>query len=79
VHNIRIERLWVDVTRGFGTKWKVFFQMLESNHGLDLDKDAHIWLLHFLFLGYINSDADAWMRAWNMHTLSHQGDRHITQ
>ena len=52
--------------------------MLESNHGLDVDKDAHIWLLHFLFLGYINIDADAWMRAWNMHTLSRQGDRHLS-
>ncbi|KAH8976525.1 hypothetical protein EDB86DRAFT_3068951 [Lactarius hatsudake] len=71
VHNIRIERLWVDVTNGFGSKWK-------SNHGLDVDKDAHIWLLHFLFLHYINTDADAWMRAWNMHTLSRQGDSHLS-
>ena len=81
VHNIRIEvieRLWVDVTKGFGSKWKIFFQILESDHGLDVDKDAHIWLLHFLFLGYINIDADAWMRAWNMHTLSRQGDRHLS-
>jgi len=78
VHNIRIERLWVDVTNGFGSKWKSFFRMLESNHGLDVDKDAHIWLLHFLFLGYINSDADAWMRAWNMHILSRRGDRHLS-
>ncbi|KAH8995525.1 hypothetical protein EDB86DRAFT_1097220 [Lactarius hatsudake] len=78
VHNIRIERLWVDVTNGFGSKWKVFFRMLESNHGLDVDKDAHIWLLHFLFLHYINTDADAWMRAWNMHTLSRQGDSHLS-
>ncbi|KAF8259272.1 hypothetical protein EI94DRAFT_1616616, partial [Lactarius quietus] len=78
VHNIRIERLWVDVTRGFGGKWKAFFRMLESNHGLNVDKDAHIWLLHFLFLGYINIDADAWMKAWNMHTLSRQGERHLS-
>lgn len=52
--------------------------MLESNYSLDVDKDAHIWLIHFLFLGYINMDADAWMRAWNMHTLSRQGDRHLS-
>ncbi len=52
--------------------------MLESNHGLDVNKDAHIWLLHFLFLHYINADADTWMRAWNMHTLSRQGDRHLS-
>jgi len=30
-------------------------------HLVIVDKDVHIWLLHFLFLGYINSDADAWM------------------
>ncbi|KAF8262931.1 hypothetical protein EI94DRAFT_1773074 [Lactarius quietus] len=78
VHNICIERLWVDVTRGFRGKWKAFFRMLESNHGLNVDKDAHSWLLHFLFLGYINIDADAWMKAWNMHSLSQQGERHLS-
>ncbi|KAJ6552901.1 hypothetical protein B0H19DRAFT_899411, partial [Mycena capillaripes] len=29
VHNIRIERLWCDVTRGFGRKWSNFFHSLE--------------------------------------------------
>jgi hypothetical protein len=52
--------------------------MLESNHGFDVDNNAHIWLVHFLFLGYINTDADAWMRAWNMHTLSQHGERHLS-
>ncbi|KAJ7433788.1 hypothetical protein FB451DRAFT_1064009, partial [Mycena latifolia] len=35
VHNTRIERLWYDVTHGFGKKWKVFFLDLEANHGLN--------------------------------------------
>ncbi|KAJ7488564.1 hypothetical protein B0H11DRAFT_2406659, partial [Mycena galericulata] len=35
VHNTRIERLWYDVTHGFGKKWKVFFLDLETNHGLN--------------------------------------------
>ncbi|KAJ6526046.1 hypothetical protein B0H19DRAFT_1042286, partial [Mycena capillaripes] len=30
-----IERLWYDVTHGFGKKWKVFFLDLETNHGLN--------------------------------------------
>ena len=77
VHNICIEWLWVDVTKGFGSKWKAFFQMLESNHGFDVDKDTHIWLVHFLFLGYINADADAWMQAWN--PLSAWRETPITQ
>ena len=57
VHNIRIERLWQDVTRGFGRKWKEFFQQLEVEWGLDPNNDAHIWLLHYLFLEAINEDA----------------------
>ncbi|KAJ7752190.1 hypothetical protein DFH07DRAFT_745091, partial [Mycena maculata] len=35
VHNTRIERLWYDVTHGFGKKWKVFFLDLETNHRLN--------------------------------------------
>jgi len=75
VHNIRIERLWCDVTQGFGAKWKHFFQDLEVNNGLVVDRDAHIWLIHHLFLPSINSDASEWADAWNNHTLSIRGER----
>lgn len=36
VHNVRIERLWVDVTGQVGAKWSAFFSMLELRycHGL---------------------------------------------
>ncbi|KAJ3924143.1 MAG: hypothetical protein NXY57DRAFT_866981, partial [Lentinula lateritia] len=34
VHNIRIERLWRDVTQGFGLKWYNFFFSLEVELGL---------------------------------------------
>ncbi|KAJ6613120.1 hypothetical protein B0H10DRAFT_1951784 [Mycena sp. CBHHK59/15] len=37
VHNTRIERLWYDVTHGFGHKWKKFFTDLEVYHGLNPD------------------------------------------
>jgi hypothetical protein len=69
VHNIRIERLWRDVTRGFGRKWKEFFQLLEVHHDLQPNLDAHIWLLHHLFLGAVNQDAIEWAEAWNHHRL----------
>jgi len=75
VHNIRIERLWVDVTAGFGSKWKLFFQALELHDGLNTDSDSHIWLLHHLFLSEINQDALKWAEAWNQHTLSIRGER----
>ncbi|KAF8913129.1 hypothetical protein CPB84DRAFT_1812055 [Gymnopilus junonius] len=76
VHNIRIERLWVDVTKGFGSKWKTFFEVLEAHDGLNVDNDAHIWLLHHLFLDKINADATAWTATWNSHTMSRRGQSH---
>ncbi|KAJ7184071.1 hypothetical protein C8R46DRAFT_1158520 [Mycena filopes] len=69
VHNIRIERLWCDVTRGFGRKWSGFFLSLEFSCGLRPDLDAHIWLLHHLFLPAINQDAQEWARTWNEHKI----------
>ncbi|KAF6740958.1 hypothetical protein DFP72DRAFT_995893 [Ephemerocybe angulata] len=64
VHNIRIERLWVD--------------NLELQDGLDRNKDAHIWLLHFLFLNQINVDIQAWIQVWNNHTISRRGQSHLS-
>lgn len=75
MHNIRIERLWVDVTSGFGQKWKEFFQLLEASYGLDVENNAHIWLLRHLFLPTINHDAEQWTAVWNMHLL---GNRHLS-
>lgn len=75
MHNIRIERLWRDLTLGFGGKWKSFFQDLEQHDHLDHNLDAHIWLLHYLFLGAINTDALIWAGSWNEHVLSIRGER----
>ena len=76
VHNICIECLWCDLTNGFGVKWKLFFQNLELHEGLDHDSDAHIWLLHHLFLDAINQDALGWAEAWNNHTITIHGEHH---
>ncbi|KAJ7068442.1 hypothetical protein C8F01DRAFT_978820 [Mycena amicta] len=69
VHNIRIERLWCDVTRGFGRKWSQFFYSLEIHYGLNTNLDAHIWLLHHLFLPAVNADAQEWSESWNHHKI----------
>ncbi|KAL0565068.1 hypothetical protein V5O48_016964 [Marasmius crinis-equi] len=69
VHNIRIERLWRDVTQGFGIKWYNFFHDLELTCGLNPDVDVHVWLLHTLFLPSIDQDALEWAGAWNSHNL----------
>ncbi|KAJ7754330.1 hypothetical protein DFH07DRAFT_868568 [Mycena maculata] len=75
VNNTHIERLWYDVTHGFGFKWKSFFLDLEVNHGLNPSIDVHIWLLHHLFLHCINDDAQEWAESWNSHDLQIRGER----
>ncbi|KAJ7636764.1 hypothetical protein FB45DRAFT_1138651, partial [Roridomyces roridus] len=75
VHNTRIERLWYDVTHGFGQKWKHFFMDLEVHDGLNPRLPAHIWLLHHLFLASIDFDAQEWAAAWNSHDLQIRGER----
>ena len=67
--------MWVDVTTGFGSKWKQLFYDLEVFDGLDTDNVGHIWLLHHLFLPEINTDAQEWAGAWNNHTIALQGQR----
>ncbi|KAG9052057.1 hypothetical protein FS842_010572 [Serendipita sp. 407] len=69
VHNIRIERLWVDIMKGYIGKWSDFFRDLEQHHGLDIDNDHHIWLLHYLYLEAINNDAKLWAITWNFHHM----------
>lgn len=78
VHNTRSERLWYDVTTGFGAKWKAFFLELEhlSEYALDPDRPAHIWLLHHLFLAAINQDAGDWVAVWNSHAITGHGLPH---
>lgn len=73
VHNTRIERLWYDITNGFGRKWKVFFHDLEVHHGLDPSRASHIWLIHHLYLECIDEDAQEWAEAWNAHKMEIPG------
>ncbi|KAF9470632.1 hypothetical protein BDN70DRAFT_982382 [Pholiota conissans] len=69
VHNVRIERLWVDVTAQVGATWANLFGMLEIHHGLDINDAHHIWLLQFLFLPTINQDLTFFAEAWNEHKI----------
>jgi hypothetical protein len=78
VHNSRIERIWYDVTEGFGGKWKNFFTDLEANEYLNVNNPAHIWLIHHLFLDQINLDALAWAEMWNNHKLQIRGEHQQT-
>ena len=69
VHNIQIERLWVDVTAQVGATWAQVFIMLELHHGLDINNRNHIWFLHYLFLNSINQQLDFFTQAWNQHRI----------
>ena len=69
IHNVRIERLWVDVTAQVGATWANLFTILELRHGLNINSSNHIWLLHFLFLPTINQDLTFFAESWNYHRL----------
>jgi hypothetical protein len=69
VHNIRIERLWVDVTAQLGSSWAEVFTALEIHHGLSINNSHHIWLLHFLFLPTINQQLSFFAESWNQHHI----------
>ena len=72
-HNTRIERLWYDTTEGYSQKWKNFFYELETHCRLNPESTWHIWLLHFLFIGAIQEDAQEWVSMWNNHTMQIRG------
>ncbi|KAF8157372.1 hypothetical protein K438DRAFT_1621161 [Mycena galopus ATCC 62051] len=69
VHNVRIERLWVDITAQIGATWADMFILLEIHHGLNINNANHIWLLHYLFLDQINHQLRFFMEAWNQHQI----------
>jgi hypothetical protein len=69
IHNIRIERLWWDVTTQFGHRWHQLFTELELSNGLNIHNPSHKWLLHFLFLDEINRNISSFTRHWNNHVI----------
>ncbi|KAJ3770384.1 hypothetical protein FB446DRAFT_647046 [Lentinula raphanica] len=70
VHNVRIERLWVDVSNYITQHWNDYFTRLEMDHQLDASNPNHIWLLQYLFLPAINQSLNFWVEAWNCHRIS---------
>ncbi|KAJ3965215.1 hypothetical protein EV361DRAFT_974035 [Lentinula raphanica] len=70
VHNVRIERLWVDVSNYISQNWNDIFTRLEMHHQLDVNNPNHIWLLHYLFINTINESLAFWVEGWNCHRIS---------
>ena len=69
VHNVRIERLWVDITAQIGASWSNAFTSLELHYGLDINSPHHLWLLHHLFLHILNQHLSFFAEAWNHHRI----------
>lgn len=74
-HNVRIERLWLEVNRVIIHKWRSFFEQLEEHHGLNHDIPSHLWLLHHLFLPMLNRDLSRWVEHWNAHVIQLKNER----
>ncbi|KAJ3902573.1 hypothetical protein F5879DRAFT_805174 [Lentinula edodes] len=70
VHNVRIERLWVDVSHYCSQTWHDMFTFLEIHHGLQVSNTNHIWLLQHIFLPIINEQLAFWAESWNSHRIS---------
>lgn len=63
------------MTRGVGSKWKVFFWTLEDSGELNPNNENHIWLIHRLFLPHINRDLTVWAEMHNLHKIQIRGER----
>ncbi|KAJ3826433.1 hypothetical protein F5880DRAFT_1476277 [Lentinula raphanica] len=70
LHNVRIERLWVDVSNYITQSWNSYFTRLETEHQLDVNNPNHIWLLQHLFLPVVNTSLSFWAASWNCHRIS---------
>ncbi len=70
VHNTRIERLWREVHRIIGYRFKVIFYFLERIEALDLDNRLDIWILHTIFLPVINRALRHFQETWDYHKCS---------
>ncbi|VDB89332.1 unnamed protein product [Peniophora sp. CBMAI 1063] len=74
-NNQRIERLWLDLGIQTIRQWRAFFMRLERLHHLDVKNQAHLWLLHKLFLPLIDQQCQSFKADWNAHSVSTESNR----
>ena len=67
IHNTRIERLWWDVHRVVGSRFKNIFESLKYSGELDLDDPLDLWVLHTIFLPIINRSLRTFQTTWDFH------------
>jgi hypothetical protein len=73
VHNQCIERLWVDVRRGFVNMFTRIFDDLEKKDWLHPDDAVHLYCLHHLYLPLIRASCKEWVDAGNDVTSEEEG------
>ena len=67
VHNQRIERLWLDVKRLVFRRFQAIFYLMEEEELRDPLNDAHLFVLHLVFLPAVNNGLDELQADWNNH------------
>ena len=70
VHNQRIERLWRDVFHQCNILFYKLFYYMEDLGILNVNNEAHLFSLEYVFLPHINASLNKFMHAWNNHPLS---------
>ena len=70
VHNTRIERLWRDVHRIIGARFKEVFFTLEDSGDLEVNSDIDLWCLHLVFIPVINEALEQFRQLWDYHPSS---------
>ncbi|KAK7015274.1 hypothetical protein R3P38DRAFT_2786796 [Favolaschia claudopus] len=50
---------------------------IEAVHGLERSNPHHLWLLHLLFLDFINDDSEDFRAEWNLHPISGQVEKGV--
>jgi hypothetical protein len=69
VHNTRIERLWRDVYYGVIQTYYALFYFLEGENKLDIDNEADLFALHYVYIPRINKSLVEFKNAYNHHPL----------
>ena len=75
VHNQRIERSWLDLWNGVSNLYYDVFNFLESRGSLDVEKQSHLWALHYTFMPRIRRDLKRYVIQWNNHGLRTQNHK----
>ena len=68
-HNQRIERLWRDVFRCFGSVFYYTFKSMEESGLLDSTNPLHLFVLHYVYLPRLNVAIESFVEAWNKHPI----------